>query len=192
MASSGHRSAQVAQFEGHDVRVIESARRKKTVSARLVDDTIEIRMPTGLSRSERERHIRNLGAKVLSKASPIDLASRARTLAKRYDLPEPSTITWSTRQNSRWGSCTPSTGAVRLSHRLRTYPSWVLDYVIIHELAHLVEPNHSAAFHDLVARFPRAERAEGFLIAVGLGHAGSPIGLTGQPLGDDAWDATND
>jgi predicted metal-dependent hydrolase len=52
---------------------------------------------------------------------------------------------------------------IRLSHRLRPMPVWVLDYVLVHELAHLVEPTHSTAFWRLVARYPDAERAKGFL-----------------------------
>ncbi len=162
-----------------DILVIESPRRKKTVSARLVGNTIEIRMPTGLRATERERHVRELSRRVARKRSAdgIDLTARAKTLATRHGLPQASSITWSTRQNTRWGSCTPSTGAVRLSHRLSRYPRWVLDYVIVHELAHLVHPDHSREFHALVSQFPRAERAEGFLSAVSLGHAGTLSGL---------------
>ncbi len=172
------------KIDDFDIRVIESSRRKKTVSARLVGNTIEIRMPTGLGRSERDRHIRELSTKVVRKrsADDINLAARATTLAARYGLPQPTTISWSARQNARWGSCTPSTGAVRLSHRLSGFPSWVLDYVIVHELAHLVHADHSPEFHALVGRFPRAERAEGFLSAVSLGHAGilsGPVDGTG-------------
>jgi predicted metal-dependent hydrolase len=66
---------------------------------------------------------------------------------------------------SRWGSCTPATGDIRLSDRLARFPTWVLDYVIVHELAHLVVPDHSADFWKLVARYPKAERARGYLIA---------------------------
>ncbi len=62
-----------------------------------------------------------------------------RQLARRYDLPSPSTIEWSDRQLTRWGSCTPSDGKIRVSNRLATMPGWVLDWVIVHELAHLVD-----------------------------------------------------
>lgn len=168
------------RIDGHDVVVIESARRKKTASARLVGDTIEVRVPAGLRKAERERHVRELGQKVARKRSAerVDLDSRARTLAAKHHLPVPAAISWSSRQNTRWGSCTPATGAVRISHRLSQYPSWVLDYVIVHELAHLVHADHSPAFHALVARYGKAERAEGFLCAVSLGHAGTMSGLS--------------
>jgi predicted metal-dependent hydrolase len=164
------------------VRVIESARRKKTVSARFVDGTIEIRMPQGLAHAERDNHIRTLTKRLLKKRSSeaIDLSDRARRLARRYELPAPTTISWSSRQNSRWGSCTPVDGTVRISHRLSDFPNWVLDYVIVHELAHMIELNHTSEFHVLVARFPKAERAEGFLIAVSMGHGGSLSGVSGE------------
>lgn len=164
------------------VRVIESARRKKTVSARVVDGVIEIRMPQGLSHAERDRHVKKLTTRLLRKTSAdeIDLSKRASALATRFDLPRPHSIAWSSRQNARWGSCTPADGSIRISHRLSEFPSWVLDYVIIHELAHLVEVNHTPVFHRLVDRFPKAERAEGFLLAVSLGHAGSLSGLAAR------------
>jgi predicted metal-dependent hydrolase len=157
------------------VRIITSPRRKKTVSARFVGNTIEIRMPEGLSDAEQKRHISDLTSKLSRKrtASAVDLSGRAEMLAKKYSLPKPKSITWSARQQNRWGSCTPASGAVRISHRMGTFPAWVIDYVIVHELAHLVEPNHSPEFHALANRFPYCEKAEGFLVAVSLGHAGT-------------------
>ena len=157
------------------VRVITSARRKKSVTARWVGETIEVRMPEGLSDAERDRHVNTLTSRLLKRRSAdrIDLAERARALAAEYDLPEPTTITWSSRQLQRWGSCTPAKGAIRISSRVGAFPDWVVDHVILHELAHLVVPDHSPAFHELIDRFPHAERAEGFLLAVSLGHAGT-------------------
>ncbi|MBT5710969.1 M48 family metallopeptidase, partial [Candidatus Poribacteria bacterium] len=73
-----------------------------------------------------------------------------------------------TNQNQRFGSCTPAHGTIRLSERLRRYPEWVLDYVVVHELAHLIHPNHAPDFWEVVNRYPLTERARGFLIAVSL------------------------
>jgi hypothetical protein len=86
-------------------------------------------------------------------------------------------------QNRRWGSCTPADGTIRLSSRLRAMPEYVVDYVLVHELAHLVEPSHDARFWSLVARYPRAERARGFLEGVELGSARDT-----PPTGDDLVD----
>ena len=65
----------------------------------------------------------------------------------------------------RWGSCTPTLGTIRISTRLAKFPDWVIDYVIAHELAHLDVPDHSDAFWELTNRYPKAERAIGYLIA---------------------------
>ena len=69
-----------------------------------------------------------------------------------------------------------------MSTRLAAWPPWVLDYVLVHELAHLVEFDHSPAFHALVDRYPRAERARGFLIAKSMGEVDTP---EGRPSGDE-------
>jgi hypothetical protein len=57
---------------------------------------------------------------------------------------------------------------VRISSRLVGEPGWVLDYVIVHELALVSVPRHDARVWALVRRYPRAERARGFLMARGL------------------------
>jgi predicted metal-dependent hydrolase len=77
-------------------------------------------------------------------------------------------VRWADNQRSRWGSCSTTTGDIRVSRALIDCPPWVLDYVLVHELAHLVEANHSPAFWAVVARYPRAERARGYLMAKGL------------------------
>ncbi len=112
--------------------------------------------------------VSELVAKVRAKATSrkIDLASRADALARKYRLPSPESIEWSQRQNKRWGSCTPSEGRIRISNRLADAPEWVLDSVIVHELAHLVEAGHGSSFKALTDRYPLTERATGYLMAM--------------------------
>jgi hypothetical protein len=98
-------------------------------------------------------------------AERVDLADRASTLARRYELPRPTDIRWADDMTTRWGSCTVTTGHIRVSNRLAAFPTWVLDYVIVHELAHLQVGGHGPDFWRLVHRYPKAERAIGFLIA---------------------------
>lgn len=98
----------------------------------------------------------------------IDLTARAATLSARYRLPTPREIHWVDNQMRRWGSCSPARGTIRLSRTLAAFPTWVLDYVIVHELAHLEVPCHGPAFWEIVNRYPLTERARGFLIAKGL------------------------
>ena len=96
------------------------------------------------------------------------ISRRARALARRHDLPLPVRVEWSDRQQARWGSCDPADGVIRVSRRLAAFPIWVLDYVLVHELAHLAVADHGPRFQALVARYPAAERAVGFLIAKDL------------------------
>ncbi len=153
-----------------DVEVIRSARRKKSASAKLVDGRLVVRLPAHCTADDEERLVADFVGRFERRraAEPIDLGIRAAKLAAKYQLPEPDSIKWVSNQANRWGSTTPSTRAVRISDRLAGFPTWVIDYVVVHELAHLVEPNHSPAFWELANRYPLVERATGFLIAKGL------------------------
>jgi hypothetical protein len=106
-----------------------------------------------------------------SAGSDRELLARAERLAGRYlpDHPEashPASVRWVTNQTGRWGSCTPADATIRISNRISEMPEWVVDYVVMHELVHLVVPAHNAAFWDLVNRYPKSERARGYLEGV--------------------------
>jgi len=149
------------------VRVLRSARRRRTSSARLIGDILEIRLPSWMTAKEEAHWVAEWTRRFIRKASTdrIDLPDRAALLARRYDLPAPAHIAWVDGMRTRWGSCTPAAGTIRISSALAPFPDWVLDYVIVHELAHLREHGHTAAFWELIGRFPRAERARGYLMA---------------------------
>lgn len=153
-----------------DIRVIRSPRRRRTAAAREVGGAIEVRVPVGLPAAEEARLVERLVSRIIRRraATGIDLSARAALLARRYGLPRPQRIGWVDNQSARWGSCTPALGAIRISRRLAGFPTWVLDYVLVHELAHLAVPGHGPDFWALVERYPRSERARGFLIAKGL------------------------
>ena len=150
-----------------DVRVRRSSRRRKTVQGRLVGGVLEVAVPAGLPPGEEARLVADMRKRFERRRATgeLDLPSRARHVARRHGLPEPGEIVWSERQQSRWGSCTPGDGRIRISDRLAACPRWVLDYVLVHELAHLAEPGHTPAFWALVARYPLTERARGYLVA---------------------------
>lgn len=161
--------------ESLPIKVIRSSRRKKSSAARIVDGRIEIRIPSWMSEAQEREAVDALVRKVESKRAvartTVDLTVRARHLAAVYQLPIPVDVRWVTNQNTRWGSCSYEDGTIRISSRLARVPEWVLDYVLLHEITHLVESGHDAEFHRLMDRYPKAERAEGFLEAMALGVA---------------------
>ena len=160
------------------VKIVRSARRRKTISAQLEGDVLVVRAPAGASDRELAPYIeklkRQLQARERRRAgrADTDLMERAAALNQRYfgDEARIVSVRWVSNQQKRFGSCTSSHGTIRISDRLKNAPAWVLDYVLVHEIAHLLEPNHSARFWKLVNRYPRAERARGFLMALGMEH----------------------
>jgi predicted metal-dependent hydrolase len=171
------------------VEVVRSRKRRKTVQAVVTDGTIRVHMPAWMSKRDEAEYVEALVARIEKKyrSEHVDVDARARQLARTYRLPQPRSVRWSDIQKARWGSCSTDSGDIRVSSRLADWPTWVLDYVLVHELAHLVEANHSPAFHALVARYPKAERAMGFLIAKGLDDSGDGVDFD-EPAGDGELD----
>ena len=182
-----------ATLPGEDVEVRRSSRRRRTVTAYRESGRTVVLIPAAFSPAEERRWVAQMVAKLQTReerrrrslGGDDELMARARALSAAHldGVPQPASVRWVDNQNRRWGSCTPADGTIRLSSRLRAMPEYVVDYVLVHELAHLVEPSHDARFWSLVARYPRAERARGFLEGVELGSApGTP------PTGHDLVD----
>ena len=169
------------------VEVRRSQRRRRTVSAYRDGERVVVLIPDRFSRAEETEWVERMLARLAAREERIqrtddELLARARRLTARY-LPDhvddvlPASVRWVTNQNGRWGSCTPDDGTIRISHRIQEMPDWVIDYVLLHELAHLVVPSHSTRFWELVARYPKSERARGYLEGISA--------ATGLVLQDD-------
>ncbi|WP_407699160.1 M48 metallopeptidase family protein [Streptomyces alkaliterrae] len=156
-----------------EVEVRRSSRRRRTVSAYREGGRTIVLLPARMSAAEERRWVGVMLDKLAAqedrrRPGDEELARRAERLSGRYleGRARPSSVRWVTNQNTRWGSCTPAEGSIRLSHRLRGMPAYVVDYVLLHELAHLLVPGHGPDFWRLVARYDRTERARGFLEGV--------------------------
>ncbi|WP_108954480.1 M48 metallopeptidase family protein [Streptomyces fragilis] len=155
------------------VEVRRSTRRRRTVSAYREGDRTVVLIPARMSAAEERRWVRVMLDKLAAQESrrsldDSDLGRRAALLSEQYlsGRARPATVRWVTNQNSRWGSCTPAEGSIRLSHRLQGMPEYVVDYVLLHELAHLLVPGHGPDFWRLLETYPRTERARGYLEGV--------------------------
>lgn len=158
------------------VEVRRSRRRRRTVSAyRDADGRVVVLLPARMTEAEERDWVATMVARLerseeRRRPSDASLARRAAQLSGKYleGLARPDTVRWVDNQQHRWGSCTPADQTIRVSSRLQGMPGWVIDYVLLHELAHLLENGHTPAFWRMVDRFPRAERAKGFLEGVAL------------------------
>ena len=167
-----------------DVEVRRSRRRRRTVSAYREGGRTVVLIPASFSRAEEERWVARMVERLgrsERQRRPTDAAllAHAETLSRRYlgGHAKPASVRWVSTMGRRWASCTPSEGTIRVSDRLRDVPDFVLDYVVLHELAHLLVHGHGPAFWRLLASYPKLERARGFLD--GLAHA------EGLPAEDD-------
>ncbi len=152
------------------VVVTRSKRSRKTVSARYRDDVLHVTIPAWMSKREEAEWVAKMVARYerSNRNTDGDLMNRARELCRQYQLPKPASVVWTRELSSLWGSCSTDTGAIRINGKLTKAPNWVVDYVLVHELAHLVHADHSAAFWEVVARYPKSERAIGFLLGMGF------------------------
>jgi predicted metal-dependent hydrolase len=155
------------------VEVRRSARRRRTVSAYRDGDRTVVLIPARMTRAEEREWVAVMLERLAKqerklRPSDRDLLARATELSRTWlaGRAKPASVRWVGNQGSRWGSCTPVDRTIRLSSRLQGMPSWVVDYVLVHELAHLLVPGHGPDFWALVDEFPRTERARGYLEGV--------------------------
>lgn len=182
----------------HDpVEIRRSGRRRRTVSVFREQGRLVAVVPAGASQRQVDDLVPSLVQRLLrQEARRLEgsgdpaLHARAESLAAAHlvgglatPLP-PFTISWVANQQRRWGSCTPDQATIRISDRVRDLPEWVGDCVILHELVHLVEPHHDDRFWALLGRYPRLERARGFLegYEYGVRHDGAADGPDQDPL----------
>ncbi|MGH3366310.1 MAG: M48 metallopeptidase family protein [Nocardioidaceae bacterium] len=177
-----------------EVEVRRSGRRRRTVAAYREQNRIVVLIPARMTRAEEKHWVAAMIERLdrqerRRRPTDLSLERRARTLSRRFlaGAAEPASVRWVDNQRARWGSCTPTDRTIRLSSRLQGMPEWVIDYVLLHELAHLVEPGHSKRFWSLVDRFPRTERARGYLEGVSAAS-----GLQLSDLEDDVDVADHD
>jgi predicted metal-dependent hydrolase len=191
--------------EGAPVEVRRSARRRRTVAAFWENGTAVVAIPASFTRTQEREWVHRMleklrlqgerGAPGAGKRRPRSdaaLAGHATVLSAKYlgGRAVPSSVRWVSNQNSRWGSATPSDGSIRLSDKLRPMPQWVIDYVLLHELAHLLVAGHNAAFWRLLEAYPETGRAKAFLEGVSFATS---RGLTpGGDPGDGGWNDTDD
>lgn len=140
------------------------------MQARVLDDVLRVSIPATMTRAEERHWVEEMVGRAERRAAAeqVELTRRVRELATLYRLPRPRRARWVDNQRQRWASCTPADRSIRVSTRAAAFPPWVIDYLLVHELAHLVEPGHGKRFWNLVARYPLAERARGFLLAKDL------------------------
>ena len=166
------------KIDPQDIEIIRSAKRSKTVTGEFKDGRLRVHVPALLSKEQEEHYVATIVARVerretrqlLNEGDP--LLKRAAELNAQYfeGKLEIASATYVTNQNSRFGSCSVRRKTIRLSHHLMEVPAWVRDYVLMHEMAHLIEPGHNRRFWELVNRYPRTQEARRYLKAFARGE----------------------
>jgi len=156
-----------------EVKIIRSQRRRRSVSARLVNDLLLINAPLTLSQERLDKMISDFKLKFARRKLKTELDKEknlwdlASALNQKYfdNKLKIESIEYAVNQDSRLGCCNYRTAKIRISHKIGLAPKWVRKYVLMHEMAHLIQPNHSQAFWDIVSRYKLTERARGYLMA---------------------------
>ncbi len=151
--------------------------RRRSVELSLEAGRLVARVPSRMARRDFEPLLEELRGQLLDRLSrqrvfdDDALLRRAHEVQRRHlrdQVLGSFEVRFSRRQRKRWGSCTrrPGGGRIRISARLIGHPNWVLDHILLHELSHLIHPNHGPEFQKLVQRSPDHERGQGYLEAL--------------------------
>lgn len=180
-----------------EVEVRRSKRRRRTVSAYRDGNKVVVLLPARMSRTEEKRWVADMLSRLQrsetrrrspARESDSALSRRCAELSAKYldGRTEPRSVRWVPPMRTRWASCTPAERTIRVSSRLQDVPGWVLDYVLVHELAHLLVPGHGKDFWAWVKRYPKTERAIGYLEGL---SAAAQLGIEAD---DDLDEAAGD
>ena len=171
-------SVEPPRFDRPEIEIRASTRRKKTGTAHWSGSRIVVQIPARIKGRERTAFVDDLIQRLLTQrpqhaTGDASLEERAQVLAELYnDGVGPHSVRWVKNQESRWASCSPATREIRVSSRLRQCPEWVIDAVLVHELAHLQEAGHSPRFYEIADRHPRQSECglflEGYALGLGL------------------------
>jgi predicted metal-dependent hydrolase len=171
------------------VEVKRDGRLRTTVRWAIHGDHVTVRVPKFMHKREIDNILdKDLIPKILkqrrrsTRLNDDELNARAKHINHRYFDGEITwhSIRWVSNMHKRLGSFTTggtTDGDIRISDRIKSWPAYVVDYVIAHELAHRIHPNHSRAFWDYLARYPMTERARGFIEGVAYAEGGDPDDL---------------
>jgi len=141
---------------------IENSRNKNHSAKYLGQNIISVKLAQGISIENAEKEITLLVSRVIAKLYHRDVEQRVHSLNAQYFQKQIKNVRLKYNQ-SNWGSCSNSSN-INLSTRLLFAPQWVQNYVIIHELAHLSEMNHSKRFWKIVSDImPEYKKAEKWL-----------------------------
>src|SRR4029453_10355574 len=164
--------------DGAPVVVRRSARRRRTVAAFWEGGQAVVAIPASFTKAQerewvgrmleklqRQGERRSRGAGRRPAAGDEALELHAAALSRRYlgGRAIPTSVRWVGNQNPRGGPATPADGTIRLSDKLKAMPQWVIDYVLLHELAHLLVAGHKAAFCGLLGPSPKTVPQKAFL-----------------------------
>ena len=149
-ADKGYKDGDLVSLNGKEYRLGIYLKERKTSSARIIDNSINVTIPTSLTKKKRSKTISMLISRCIGKTNLFKLKDKISELNKRHFNRPINNIRFKY-TNSSWGSCSKK-GNINISTRLLLAPEDVLEYVCIHELAHLVEYNHSRRFWSLVER----------------------------------------
>ncbi len=166
-----------AQDDPITVEVVRDGRLRTRVHWEWNGDHVRIRAPRRIPKRQLEELVTEIVEEVRRKRAQVraradaDLEALARKINRRYFGGEVTwhSIRWVSNMRRRLGSCTvggPTDGDIRISDRVKGWPKWVVEYIVAHELAHRKHANHSPDFWAFVGRYPKTERARGFLQGV--------------------------
>lgn len=175
-ASAPSPSGEITVVDGIEAHIVR--KRVKNVNLRIARDGshVDVSAPSWVSDSEVEAFIRSKSAWIAShmaqaaqapmaraaQATPEEVAAWRETVSACA----PALVAaWEPimgvkagklayrNMTSRWGSCQPATGRICINVRLALYPPECLEYVVVHELCHLLERGHGPRFHQLMDAF---------------------------------------